>query len=222
MAPTGTASLEHLWNLPESIPPGRVDSRLVGHVKGSFTGAVADAEGVFEAAQGGTLFLDEIGELPVDAQVRLLRTLQENEVVRIGENHPRPIDVRVVAATHVDLFGAVAAGDFRQDLAYRLAVGIVRLPPLRERGNDLHLLVDRLLDEVNEELADQPDFPMCGKLLAVETDDTGGFLPAMLQGVQTERGKGAGFRMPEDSEDTAFLVQFIVVQRIGSGNAGMR
>ena len=141
-----------------AIPPELVDSRLFGHVKGSFTGAVADAEGVFEAAQGGTLFLDEIGELPLDAQVRLLRTLQENEVVRIGENHPRPIDVRVVAATHVDLFGAVAAGDFRQDLAYRLAVGIVRLPPLRERGNDLHLLVDRLLDEVNEELADQPDF----------------------------------------------------------------
>ena len=141
-----------------AIPAELVDSRLFGHVKGSFTGAVDDAEGVFEAAQGGTLFLDEIGELPLDAQVRLLRTLQENEVVRIGENTPRAVDVRVVAATHVDLFGAVGEGDFRQDLAYRLAVGIVRLPPLRERGNDLHLLVDRLLEEVDAELSDQPDF----------------------------------------------------------------
>ncbi len=141
-----------------AIPRDLIDARLFGHAKGAFTGAVEDRPGVFEEADGGTLFLDEIGELPLEAQVRLLRVLQEGEVVRVGEHEPRPVDVRVVAATHVDLFHAVQQERFRLDLLYRLAVGIVRLPPLREREADLYELLDRLLEEVQEELADQPDF----------------------------------------------------------------
>jgi DNA-binding NtrC family response regulator len=141
-----------------AIPAELIDSRLFGHRKGAFTGAIEESRGVFEEADGGTLLLDEIGELPLDAQVRLLRTLQENEVVRVGENKPRKIDVRILAATHVDLFEAVERGTFRGDLLYRLAVGIVRLPALRERGRDVHVLIDQLLTEVQSELHDQPDF----------------------------------------------------------------
>jgi len=143
-----------------AIPRDLIDARLFGHAKGAFTGAIEDRPGVFEEAHGGTLFLDEIGELPLEAQVRLLRVLQEGEVVRVGEHEPRPVDVRVVAATHVDLFQAVRDGGFRLDLLYRLAVGIVHLPPLRQRGPDLHELVDRLLEEVQAELAEQPDFQL--------------------------------------------------------------
>ncbi|MHC4891954.1 MAG: sigma-54 interaction domain-containing protein [Planctomycetota bacterium] len=141
-----------------AIPKELVDSQLFGHAKGSFTGATSDREGHFEAANGGTLFLDEIGDLPLDAQVRLLRTLQEGEVLRVGETTPRKVDVRVIAATHVDLFAAVGRGEFRRDLAYRLAVGIVRLPSLRDRGDDFAPLVRTLQEEVDQELRTQPDF----------------------------------------------------------------
>jgi transcriptional regulator with PAS, ATPase and Fis domain len=141
-----------------AIPTELADARLFGHARGAFTGAVEDRPGVFEEASGGTLFLDEIGELPLEAQVRLLRVLQEGEVVRVGEHEPRPVDVRVIAATHVDLFDAVREERFRLDLLYRLAVGIVHLPPLRERGGDLKDLLDLLLEEVQAELDDQPDF----------------------------------------------------------------
>ncbi len=141
-----------------AIPRELIDTQLFGHRKGAFTGATEDRPGCFEAADGGTLFLDEIGELPLDAQVRLLRTLQEGEVTRIGDTKPRKVDVRILAATHVDLFSAVADARFRRDLFYRLAVGIVRLPPLRERGKDLHKLIDTLLAEVQTDLRGQPDF----------------------------------------------------------------
>lgn len=141
-----------------AIPPELVDSRLFGHKRGAFTGAINDSPGVFEEASGGTLFLDEIGELPLEAQVRLLRVLQEEEIVRVGENKPRKVDLRLVSATHVDLFQAVAEDRFRRDLLYRLAIGIVRLPPLRERGKDVHLLIDHLLKDVQKDLQHQPDF----------------------------------------------------------------
>jgi transcriptional regulator with PAS, ATPase and Fis domain len=140
-----------------AISPELVDARLFGHVEGAFTGAIKDVKGVFENAEGGTLFLDEIGELPLEAQVRLLRALQEGEVVRVGDTEPRKADVRVLAATHVDLFQAVEDGAFRRDLLYRLAVGIVRLPALRERGRDIHALIDSLLDELRAELFLEPD-----------------------------------------------------------------
>lgn len=132
-----------------AIPPELVESEFFGHKKGSFTGAVTDRKGHFEKASGGTLFLDEIGELPKPIQVKLLRTLQEGEVTPVGSSDPRRIDVRVIAATNRTLIDEVSAGNFREDLFYRLAVAIIKLPPLRERVGDISLLIDRLLEQVN-------------------------------------------------------------------------
>jgi DNA-binding NtrC family response regulator len=126
-----------------------VASQLFGHKRGAFTGAVADQTGFFEAANGGTLFLDEIGDIPLSVQTNLLRVLQEREITRLGETTPRPINVRVIAATHRDLEQEVAAGRFRQDLLYRICVTEVRLPPLRERREDIPLLVSWFLGQIH-------------------------------------------------------------------------
>jgi transcriptional regulator with PAS, ATPase and Fis domain len=133
-----------------AIPHELVESEFFGHKKGAFTGAVADRKGYFEQAHLGTLFLDEIGDLPLQIQVRLLRTLQEGEVTPVGSSEARSVDVRVIAATNRTLIEEVAAGRFREDLFYRLAVAIIKLPPLRERAGDLSLLIDKLLDQVNK------------------------------------------------------------------------
>ncbi|MGB3611647.1 MAG: sigma-54 dependent transcriptional regulator [Cellvibrio sp.] len=122
------------------------ESELFGHEAGSFTGASGKREGWFEAANGGTLFLDEIGDLPLPLQVKLLRVLQEREVVRIGSRKSIPVDVRLVAATNVDLDHAVTAGHFRRDLLYRINIAHVRLPPLRERPGDIMPLADYFLE----------------------------------------------------------------------------
>ena len=129
-----------------AIAPSLVTSELFGHEKGAFTGAVQRRLGRFEAANGGTIFLDEIGDLPMETQVALLRVLQEREFERIGSTRPIAVDVRVVAATNRDLEAAVAAGAFRQELFYRLNVFPIRIPPLRERSDDIPLLVQYLIE----------------------------------------------------------------------------
>jgi transcriptional regulator with GAF, ATPase, and Fis domain len=123
-----------------AIPSGLIDSELFGHERGSFTGAAAQRKGWFERADGGTLFLDEVGELPLDAQVRLLRILQDGSFERVGGERTQHADVRIVAATNRDLHAMVADGRFREDLWYRLAVFPIHLPPLRDRKQDIPAL----------------------------------------------------------------------------------
>lgn len=125
-----------------AIPRDLLESELFGHVKGSFTGAIAHKKGRLEMADGGTLFLDEIGEMPPELQVKLLRVIQEREIDKIGSNMPQKIDVRIVAATHRNLLNMVEDGAFREDLFYRLAVIPLELPPLRERAVDIPTLVE--------------------------------------------------------------------------------
>jgi two-component system response regulator HydG len=141
-----------------ALPAELLESELFGHVRGAFTGATADREGLFEAADGGTLFLDEIAELPLPLQAKLLRALQEGEVRRVGETRTFGVDVRVVCATHRDLRRRVDEGSFREDLYYRLHVLAVRVPPLRERREDI--------------------LPLAGEFLRAERRPAAGFTPA--------------------------------------------
>lgn len=140
-----------------AIPEELVESELFGHDKGAFTGAAQPREGYFKAANGGTLFLDEIGELPAQAQVKLLRVLQEGEVTPVGSEKPTKIDVRIIAATNRTLVEEIADGRFREDLFYRLAVAVLKVPPLRDREGDLSLLLGSLMKQVNEEAAREAD-----------------------------------------------------------------
>ena len=123
-----------------AIPEGTIDSELFGHEKGAFTGATNTREGYFEVANGGTIFLDEVGELPLTTQVRLLRVLENGEFIKVGSSQVQKTNVRIVAATNVNLFNAIEKGKFREDLYYRLSTVDISLPPLRERKEDIHLL----------------------------------------------------------------------------------
>lgn len=123
-----------------AIPEGTIDSELFGHEKGSFTGATGARDGYFEVADGGTIFLDEVGELPLTTQVRLLRVLENGEFIKVGSSQVQKTNVRIVAATNVNMFDAIEKGKFREDLYYRLSTVEIMLPPLRDRKEDIHLL----------------------------------------------------------------------------------
>jgi DNA-binding NtrC family response regulator len=133
-----------------AIPEGTIDSELFGHEKGSFTGALADRKGYFEEIDGGTIFLDEVGELPASTQAKLLRVLEAGEFIRVGSSRVQKTNVRVIAATNVDLPVAVSRGRFREDLYYRLSTMPVQVPPLRERGDDIILLFRKFASDVAE------------------------------------------------------------------------
>ncbi|HEU4649727.1 MAG TPA: sigma-54 dependent transcriptional regulator [Gemmatimonadales bacterium] len=139
-----------------ALPENLLESELFGHVKGSFTGAVRDKQGLFAAARGGSFFLDEVGEMPPSLQVKLLRVLQEREAIPVGATEPIPVDVRIIAATNRDLEEEIRRGNFRSDLFYRLNVININLPPLRERRDDLLLLIEALLGNLATETGTEP------------------------------------------------------------------
>jgi len=134
-----------------NIPSELLESELFGHTRGAFTGAVAAKKGLFEVADGGSIFLDEIGDIPPETQVRLLRVIQEREFTPLGDTAPRRVDVRIIAATNIDLKDAVRQGTFREDLYYRLSVVPIELPPLRDRREDILPLAQHFTRKYNEE-----------------------------------------------------------------------
>lgn len=144
-----------------AIPEGTIDSELFGHEKGAFTGATQTRSGYFEVADGGTIFLDEVGELPLPTQVRLLRVLENGEFLKVGSSKTQKTDVRIVAATNVEMFEAIKEGKFREDLYYRLSTVEIGLPPLRERRGDIHLLFRKFAS----------DFAMKYKMPTIRLDE---------------------------------------------------
>ena len=139
-----------------AIPEGTIDSELFGHEKGSFTGAHDSRKGYFESANGGTIFLDEVGELPIASQARLLRVLENGEIIKVGSSKAHQTDVRIIAATNVNILEAVKQGKFREDLYYRLNTISIQLPPLRKRGDDIHLLFRKFATDFAEQYTTPP------------------------------------------------------------------
>jgi len=139
-----------------AIPEGTIDSELFGHEKGSFTGAHDSRKGYFEAANGGTIFLDEVGELPIASQARLLRVLENGEIIKVGSSKAEKVDVRIIAATNVNLPEAVKEGKFREDLFYRLNTISINLPPLRKRGGDINLLFRKFAADFSDQYNTPP------------------------------------------------------------------
>lgn len=139
-----------------AIPEGTIDSELFGHEKGSFTGALSSRKGYFEEADGGTIFLDEVAELPLTTQARLLRVLETGEFLKVGSSTVQTTDIRIVAATNVDLIQAVADGRFREDLYYRLSTVVINVPPLHDRGDDIILLARKFAADFAEKYMTKP------------------------------------------------------------------
>src|SRR5882672_7891443 len=150
-----------------NIPSVLLESELFGHTRGAFTGAVAAKKGYFEVADGGSIFLDEIGDIPPETQVRLLRVIQEREFTPLGDTSPRRVDVRIIAATNIDLKEAVRQGMFREDLYYRLAVVPIELPPLRDRRQDVLPLAQHFIQKYNEENARKVSEQLAPEVLAL-------------------------------------------------------
>jgi DNA-binding NtrC family response regulator len=150
-----------------NIPSELLESELFGHTRGAFTGAIAAKKGLFEVADGGSIFLDEIGDIPPETQVRLLRVIQEREFTPLGDTAPRRVDVRIVAATNIDLKEAVRQGTFREDLYYRLAVVPIELPPLRDRLEDILPLAQHFIQKYNDENARTVSEQMVPEVLAM-------------------------------------------------------
>ncbi len=141
-----------------AISKDLIDTTLFGHSKGAFTGATESKAGYFEQADGGTLFLDEFGELPLESQVRLLRVLQDGTFTPVGSTKKKTVNVRLIAATNKNLVDEIAEGRFREDLFYRVAIGVLNLPPLRDRKGDLTLLADSLMEQINSDAETQPNY----------------------------------------------------------------
>jgi DNA-binding NtrC family response regulator len=150
-----------------NIPSELLESELFGHTRGAFTGAIAAKKGLFEVADGGSIFLDEIGDIPPETQVRLLRVIQEREFTPLGDTTPRRVDVRIIAATNIDLKEAVRQGSFREDLYYRLAVVPIELPPLRDRIEDILPLAQHFIQKYNEENARNVSEQLAPEVLAL-------------------------------------------------------
>ncbi|MBK8265393.1 MAG: sigma-54-dependent Fis family transcriptional regulator [Nannocystis sp.] len=180
-----------------AIPPGLIDSELFGHERGAFTGAVATRRGWFEQADGGTLFLDEIGELPLDAQVRLLRVIQEGELQRVGGDRSVRVDVRVIAATHRDLRARVAQGAFREDLWYRLAIFPVQIPPLRRRLEDIPALAAHFAAAAGARIFSRPLTPTAADLELLLTYDWPGNVRELAAVIERAAilGRGRGLAL---------------------------
>ena len=191
------------------------DSQLFGHRRGAFTGAVSDQVGLVRAASGGTLFLDEIGDLPLDVQPKLLRFLEQSEIMPIGDTRPQRVDVRVLAATNADLEQRVAEGKFREDLYYRLSVIRVHVPPLRERRDDIPHLTQYFLREASERLG-KPDIRISSEALDVFAMY---WWPGNVRQLRNEVQRAVALAGAGDTIEPMHLSQEIVATRLPSGMA---
>jgi len=200
-----------------ATPASLIESELFGHARGAFTNATESRKGLFEAAHEGTLLLDEIGSMPLDLQTRLLRVLQTGQIRRVGENQMREVDVRVIAATNVDLEQQVEAGKFRLDLYYRVAVLKVRVPPLRERPEDLPLLLDAFLQSASGRLGKGPARCGAGVLAALEEHGWPGNVRELKNLIEAAVVLSEGNELSLESLEAAGFRR-----RAGGGPAGLR